>query len=90
MTKENYRPKLMTFVLQIMEPPWKAYNVLRKMDYPYEVSTNKLYLLDPIACHVCHLIMRVLFHISAHCSQHERSKHRKFLVDHLASDCWWV
>ncbi|KAH0986651.1 hypothetical protein GBA52_013828 [Prunus armeniaca] len=24
----------------IMEPPWKAYNVLRKMDYPYEASTN--------------------------------------------------
>ncbi|KAG7024827.1 hypothetical protein SDJN02_13646 [Cucurbita argyrosperma subsp. argyrosperma] len=22
----------------IMEPPWKAYNVLRKMEYPYEVS----------------------------------------------------
>lgn len=21
-----------------MEPPWKAYNVLRKMDYPYEAS----------------------------------------------------
>ncbi|KAG8364921.1 hypothetical protein BUALT_Bualt18G0049000 [Buddleja alternifolia] len=21
---------------QIMEPPWKAYNILRKMDYPYE------------------------------------------------------
>lgn len=27
-----------------MEPPWKAYNVLRKMDYPYEVSTkNSVY-----------------------------------------------
>ncbi|RXH83174.1 hypothetical protein DVH24_003672 [Malus domestica] len=24
----------------IMEPPWKAYNVLRKMDYPYEASIN--------------------------------------------------
>ncbi|CAI0440915.1 unnamed protein product [Linum tenue] len=24
----------------IMEPPWKAYNVLRKMDYPYEASTD--------------------------------------------------
>ncbi|GMN54504.1 hypothetical protein TIFTF001_023639 [Ficus carica] len=23
----------------IMEPPWKAYNVLRKMDYLYEAST---------------------------------------------------
>lgn len=24
-------------LMQIMEPPWKAYNVLRKMEYPYEV-----------------------------------------------------
>lgn len=23
---------------QIMEPPWKAMNIMRKMDYPYEVS----------------------------------------------------
>jgi len=26
------------FFGQIMEPPWQAYNVLKKMDYPYEVS----------------------------------------------------
>ncbi|RWW51935.1 hypothetical protein BHE74_00041678, partial [Ensete ventricosum] len=26
----------------IMEPPWKAYNVMRKMDYPYEVSNMVL------------------------------------------------
>ncbi|XP_020088137.1 uncharacterized protein LOC109710106 isoform X1 [Ananas comosus] len=26
----------------IMEPPWKAYNVLRKMDYPYENIVNSM------------------------------------------------
>lgn len=27
-----------------MEPPWQAYNVLEKMDYPYEVSViSKFY-----------------------------------------------
>lgn len=33
-----------------MEPPWKAYNVMRKMDYPYEVSISSsigyLYYLE--------------------------------------------
>lgn len=28
----------LSFFVQIMEPPWQAYNVLEKMDYPYEVS----------------------------------------------------
>lgn len=28
---------LLTF--QIMEPPWKAYNVMKKMEFPYEAST---------------------------------------------------
>lgn len=25
-----------------MEPPWKAYNIMQKMDYPYEASTISL------------------------------------------------
>lgn len=28
-----------------MEPPWKAYNVLKKMDYPYEASKKVHYIL---------------------------------------------
>lgn len=39
---------LTVIILQIMEPPWKAYNVLRKMDYPYEAST--------ISCSFPHVI----------------------------------
>lgn len=35
-----------------MEPPWKAYNVLRKMDYPYEASTNSC----PVPSEFCCLI----------------------------------
>ncbi|CAB4277501.1 unnamed protein product [Prunus armeniaca] len=34
----------------IMEPPWKAYNVLRKMDYPYEASTNSCPVPSEFCC----------------------------------------
>lgn len=27
-----------------MEPPWKAYNVMRRMEYPYEASAIVLFL----------------------------------------------
>lgn len=30
--------------LQIMEPPWIAYNIMRKMDYPYEVFRRPLFI----------------------------------------------
>ncbi|KAH9650628.1 Embryo defective 2737 [Citrus sinensis] len=33
----------------IMEPPWKAYNVLRKMDYPYEESMRYDQLRELVA-----------------------------------------
>lgn len=33
------------YYTQIMEPPWKAYNVLKKMDYPYEASKKVHYIL---------------------------------------------
>ncbi|PHT72997.1 hypothetical protein T459_23782 [Capsicum annuum] len=31
----------------IMEPPWKAYNIMRKMDYPYEASAMSSLMKDP-------------------------------------------
>jgi len=45
-----------------MEPPWKAYNVLKKMDYPYEVSTTKsIYQPNSLLC-LLHLY-RLMSHI---------------------------
>ncbi|KAL6001369.1 hypothetical protein ACLOJK_007103 [Asimina triloba] len=32
----EHKPQLGISADDIMEPPWKAYNVLKKMDYPYE------------------------------------------------------
>lgn len=37
-----------------MEPPWKAYDIMRKMDYPYEVSPLSNYLiLDDVSSFIC-------------------------------------
>lgn len=37
-------------ILQIMEPPWKAYNVFNKMEYPYEASA--ILLSFPCFCFI--------------------------------------
>lgn len=44
--------------IQIMEPPWTAYNVLKKMEYPYEVSIM-IYQLSN-----CNVLQRLLLEIS--------------------------
>ncbi|KAM1041644.1 hypothetical protein ACFX2I_030773 [Malus domestica] len=47
----------------IIEPPWKAYNVLRKMDYPIEASINFF---------LCHLLLLLVGKYFIYSSQHER------------------
>lgn len=50
-----------------MEPPWKAYNIMKKMDYPYEVSgTSISSIIEPKQLHYLSVMSEEVFNLTDH------------------------